>query len=475
MYFLDRINSINDLIKTIFNSQNIPCPNPTIKERLNQLALIENWINEHESEIVDTHIQDLGKPKSEVDLTEIWYVMSEIKLVKKNLRYWMSLKRKGVSSFSLFPAKAWIHTEPKGVVLIISPWNFPFNLTVGPLVSALAAGNRVIIKPSEMTPNVSALIEKMVTDLFDSNTVSVFQGDVSVSSELLKLPFHHIFFTGSPEVGKIVMSAAATHLASVTLELGGKSPTIIDETADIGMAVKKIAWGKCMNAGQSCIAPDYILVHENVKDEFVSKLSNRLDMVFGKTLEEKKSSKDYGRIVNSPHWTRINQLLESAINEGARVAHGGGKDEIDKFIEPTLIDDVTPNMKIMSEEIFGPLLPIIIFKNLNECLEIILDRPKPLALYMFSNSRKNIEYIIQNTSSGGMVINEVNSHFINLELPFGGVNTSGFGRCHGFEGFRSFSNERSILKNGRFSQIGLVFPPYTKWTKRIIHFVTKYL
>lgn len=465
---IERMNSI-------FEAQSKPQSNSTIKERLNHLRCIENWIKDHESDIVEAHFQDLGKPKSEVDLAEIWFVMSEIKMAKKNLQQWMSPKRKGISSLALFPAKAWVHMEPKGVVLIISPWNFPFNLTVGPMVSALAAGNRIMIKPSEMTPNVSALIEKMVADLFETNMVAVFQGDATVSTELLKLPFHHIFFTGSSHVGKIVMSAAAKHLASVTLELGGKSPTIIDNTAQIGMAVKKIAWGKCINAGQSCIAPDYILVHENVKDEFVFKLSQRLNEVFGESLEDKKLTKDYGRIVNSNHWLRINSLLENAIKEGASIAHGGGKDKAQYFFEPTLLDNVTLDMDIMTEEIFGPLLPIIPFKDLNECLKIIQAKPKPLALYMFSNSQKNINNIIQNTSSGGMVINEVKSHFLNLDLPFGGVNTSGFGRSHGVEGFRSFSNERTMLKNGRLSQINLIFPPYTKWTKRVIHFVTKFL
>ncbi|MBT6867371.1 MAG: aldehyde dehydrogenase family protein, partial [Candidatus Marinimicrobia bacterium] len=358
-------------MNSIFEAQSKPQSNTTIKERLNHLCCIENWIKDHESDIVEAHFQDLGKPKSEVDLAEIWFVMSEIKMAKKNLQQWMSPKRKGISSLALFPAKAWVHMEPKGVVLIISPWNFPFNLTVGPMVSALAAGNRIMIKPSEMTPNVSALIEKMVADLFETNMVAVFKGDATVSTELLKLPFHHIFFTGSSHVGKIVMSAAAKHLASVTLELGGKSPTIIDNTAHIGMAVKKIAWGKCINAGQSCIAPDYILVHENVKDEFVFKLSQRLNEVFGESLEDKKLTKDYGRIVNSNHWLRINSLLENAIKEGASIAHGGGKNKAQYFFEPTLLDNVTLDMDIMTEEIFGPLLPIIPFKDLNECLKII--------------------------------------------------------------------------------------------------------
>ncbi len=462
-------------IKSTFESQQRAFGPLAVKDRLRHLSDIENWITTHKQEIVDAHFKDLSRPESEVELAEIWYVMSEIKLAKRNLRQWMSPKRKGLSTLALLPAQAWVHTEPKGVVLIISPWNFPFNLTVGPLVSALAAGNRVMIKPSEITPKVSALIEKMVTDLFEPNHVVVFQGDAETSRSLLELPFHHIFFTGSSAIGKIVMSAAAKHLSSVTLELGGKSPTIIDDTAHLDMTVKKLTWGKCINAGQSCIAPDYVLVHHSVKDAFILKLSNRLNDVFGSTIEAKIASPDFGRIVNSHHWNRVNTMLETAIQEGATIAHGGEKNEKNKFIETTLLDNVTPDLKIMEEEIFGPLLPILSYEDIDECLSIINARHKPLALYMFSNSKKNINKVIQNTSSGGMVINEINSHFLNLELPFGGVNASGFGRSHGYGGFRSFSNERAMLKNGRLSQIGLIFPPYTKWTKKMIRFVTRYL
>jgi len=468
------MNHSNNINSTFESQRKAIGPIP-IKVRLQQLVKLEEWIQSHHQEIVDSHFQDLGKPKPEVDLAEVWYVMSEIKLARKKLHQWMSPKRKGVSTITLMTAQSWVHLEPKGVVLIISPWNFPSNLTVGPLVSALAAGNRVIIKPSEMTPNVSALIEQMISDLFEPDFVSVFIGNSEVAQSLLELPFNHIFFTGSPAVGKIVMRAAANYLSSITLELGGKSPTIIDETAHLDMTVKKLTWGKCLNAGQSCIAPDYILIHHSVKDAFIEKMSHRLNEVFGSTMEKKISSPDFGRIVNSHHWNRINSLLEDAIDEGATLAHGGGKNEENKFFEPSLLDNVTSDMKIMNEEIFGPLLPIISFESIEDCLAIINTRPKPLALYMFSNSKKNIENVIQHTSSGGMVINEVNSHFSNLELPFGGVNTSGFGKTHGYEGFLSFSNERAMLKNGRLSMISLVFPPYTNWTKKIIRFITRYL
>ena len=469
-----KLDHAND-IQSVFSSQLEARSIPVLKKRLNHLSRIENWIKDHHKEIIDVHKQDLGKPDSEVELAEIWYVLSEIKLVRRNIRRWMTNQEKSVSTMALMTARSWIHYEPKGVVLIISPWNFPFNLTVGPLVSALAAGNRIMIKPSEMTPNVSALIEKLVTDLFKPSHVAVFQGDAEVAKSLLQLPFNHIFFTGSPEVGKFVMSAASKNLASVTLELGDKTPTIIDETANLDMAVNKIAWGKCINAGQSCIAPDYIFIHQSLKERFIQKLSVKLNEVFGMNSEEKQSSPDYGRIVNNYHWKRVNHLLETTIREGGTIVYGGGKDEEKNFIEPTVLDKIIPEMKIMKDEIFGPLLPILSFISLKECINFINSRPKPLALYIFSNSRKNIDFMIQNTSSGGMVINEVKSHFLNLNLPFGGVNASGLGRSHGEAGFQTFSNARAMLKNGRMSMIGLVFPPYTKWTKKIIRLISRYL
>ena len=467
--------SHNERVTDIFHRQLSNHSPISVKERLKKLSNMEDWIKTNRQAIFDAHYDDLRKPESEVELGEIWYVLSEIKLAKKRLTNWTKPLHVGISTLALIPARSWIHYEPKGVVLIIAPWNFPFNLSVGPLVSALAAGNRVILKPSEMAPNVSSLVKKMVDDLFQPEEVAVCLGDAEVAKSLLELPFHHIFFTGSPAVGKIVMSAAAKHLSSITLELGGKSPTILDETADINLAAKKIAWGKCLNLGQSCIAPDYLLVHKSRKEEFLEKLSKRIDEVFGDTFDEKESSPNLTHVVNEGHWDRLNDLLTSAVKQGATIVHGGGKNKESNFIEPTILDNVTQEMKIMKEEIFGPLLPVTPFDKLDDCLDIINSKPKPLALYLFSNSRKNINRIIDNTSSGGMVINEVKTHFLNLNLPFGGVNTSGFGRSHGFEGFKTFCNERTMLKNGKTSLVWLIFPPYTSIRKKIIRFVTRYL
>ena len=447
----------------------------TLDKRMEYLMRIEHWIKTNRETITLAHYKDLKKPESEVELAEIWYVLSEIKIAKKNLKKWMRPKPIGKSTLALATAKSWLHNEPRGMVLIIAPWNFPFNLTIGPLVSALAAGNRIIIKPSELTPNVSSMMARMIDEIFEPERVSIFQGDQEIAKELLNYPFDHIFFTGSPSIGKIVMKAASKHLSSLTLELGGKSPTIIDDTAKMKMAVNKLTWGKCINLGQSCISPDYILVHESRKDEFINELSNNINEIYGQTFDQKSESLDLARVVNARHFDRLDDLLCSAIEDGAVIAHGGRKDQGSLFIEPTILDSVTLGMKIMQEEIFGPLLPIIPYKNLNECIQIINQRTKPLAIYMFSQSNKNIDTIIENTSSGAMVINEVKSQFLNLDLPFGGVNASGIGRSHGYHGFLTFSNQRSMQKNGQFSMVGLTFPPYTKWTKKIIRLVSRYL
>ena len=361
------------------------------------------------------------------------------------------------------------------MVLIIAPWNFPFNLAIGPLVSAIAAGNKVIIKPSELVKSTSELIERMVKEIFDPEYVTVFQGGVEISETLLELPFNHIFFTGSPTVGKKVMSKASNNLSSITLELGGKSPTIIDQTANLDLAVKKIIWGKFINAGQSCIAPDYILVQELIKEKFIQKIKDSLNFVFSKTAQEKELSPDYGRIVNKHHWKRLNKLLEIAQVEGANIISGGDVNELKNYIAPTILDNINPKMKLMGEEIFGPLLPIISYQSLEKCLSIINELPNPLALYIFSNSKHNIKEIIQKTSSGSVVINEVKTQFTNLKLPFGGVNHSGIGSSHGEFGFKSFSNYRSILKNGKWSIVVFTFPPYNGFKKKLIRFVRTFL
>ena len=462
-------------ITHIFETQRNQISYPNLSHRKENLRKLRDWILTNKSAIHEAHHLDLRKPESEVDLAEIWYVTSEIKLALRNIEDWLRPQPYGVSSLALITARSWTFAEPKGNVLIIAPWNFPFNLSIGPLVSALAAGNRVILKPSELTPNVSALIEKMVSECFDETEAKVFQGAVETAQHLLSHPFDHIFFTGSPAVGKIVMSAAAKHLSSVTLELGGKSPAIIDETADMKMAVKKLVWGKFINMGQSCIAPDHIMVHQSKMDELVEAIQGRIKTVYGNTFEERKQSRDIARIVNQHHFERVKGMLDKALSEGATLIHGGENDAGDLYLDLAVLSNISLDMSIMNEEIFGPILPIVPFNSLDECVSQINKRPKPLAIYLFSSSHKNKQKITQEISAGGMVINEVKTHFLNLKVPFGGVNNSGLGRSHGFAGFREFSNEKTMLENGKFSTLNLIFPPYTNFTKKLIKFFTKYL
>ncbi|MDP3236293.1 MAG: aldehyde dehydrogenase family protein [Myxococcales bacterium] len=386
---------------------------------------------------------DFQKPKGEIDLAEILPVVMEANDAIKHLASWMkptsvmpTLLTAGTSSQ--------VKYEPRGRCLIISPWNYPLNLTFGPLVSAIAAGNTAIIKPSEMTPNLSAAMTKLVGELFTEDEVAIFEGEAAVSQALLELPFDHIFFTGSPAIGKVVMAAAAKHLTSVTLELGGKSPTIIDATADLDLAAKNIMWGKFTNAGQTCIAPDHIFVHRSVKDAFVAKTKVVLENAYGK--DGSPPSEHLAHVVNARHTTRIKALLDDAKAKGARVLFGGQVDEKVNSIAPTLLDSISPDSKIMQEEIFGPLLPIFEFDSLDEVITKINAEPKPLALYIYSSDDAAVEKVLGQTSSGGACVNHAVVQFGHGNLPFGGVNNSGIGNAHGLYGFRAFSHERAVVR-----------------------------
>jgi len=393
--------------------------------------------------------RDYEKPAPEVDLSEILPVVGEARHAMRHLRSWMK-PRRVAAPLTVLGSRSRIVQQAKGVVLIISPWNFPINLTFGPLVSAIAAGNCVILKPSEMTPNASACMKQIVSDLFDESEVAVIEGDAKVAEALLKKKFDHIFFTGSPAVGKIVMRAAAEHLTSVTLELGGKSPAIVDRTANLDEAATKIAWGKTLNSGQVCIAPDYILVDETVRGPFVEKL--RAAAVGGS-----------GLLVNDRHAARIQRLAENSDVQGRRVPL-------------KILEDVSPEAPVMKEEIFGPLLPVIPYRDLSEALEIINRREHPLVLYLFSRERSVIDRVLQQTRAGGSVINDTLIHFYQLNLPFGGVGESGIGKAHGRFGFEAFSNARGVLEQPtRFSGIQFLYPPYTRLKQKLIDFIVRYL
>ncbi|NNC46319.1 MAG: aldehyde dehydrogenase family protein, partial [Winogradskyella sp.] len=393
-----------------------------------------------------------------------------IKYVKRHLRSWMKLQRVE-TPITLLGSSSYIKYEPKGVCLIISPWNFPFNLTFGPLISAIAAGNTAIIKPSEMTPHSSEMMATIVKEVFNEDEVVLIQGEVEVSQNLLKLPFNHIFFTGSPNVGKIVMEAAAKHLSSVTLELGGKSPTIIDETANLKTAAKKVMWGKYLNCGQICVSPDYVLIKDSVKDKFLTECKSWLITYF---TENPKQSDDYGRIVNQKHYERLKAHFTDAQQKNAVVEVGGQFDDNAKYIAPTIISQLPNDANLLNEEIFGPLLPIVTYTTLDEAIAYVNAKEKPLALYIYSKSKRNIKKLLNNTRAGGTCINNNVVHYANHNLPFGGTNNSGIGKSHGFFGFKAFSNERALIKQHTFGITELLFPPYTNFKERLSKMTIKW-
>lgn len=443
----------------------------SIKERIGKLKKLHNAVLDNQNEIQKALYEDFKKHPSETDLTEIYCVTGEIKHAIRHLTRWMKPHRVS-TPIALLGSSSYIHYEPKGVVLIISPWNFPLNLTFGPLVSAIAAGNCIIIKPSELTPSSSKMMKKIIELIFDPDEVYVAEGGAETSKELLEFPFNHIFFTGSPAIGKVVMAAAAKNLASVTLELGGKSPTIIDETANVDTAAKRIIWAKFLNNGQTCIAPDYVFVHEKVKDEYIQKSKKYLDVLYSANPDKSES---YCRMVNDRHFMRVKDLLDSAVEEGAKVVKGGTTNRSDQYIEPTLLTNVKIDSTVMKEEIFGPVLPINSFDNIDEVTEWIKSGEKPLAIYIYSNSKKNTRKIINDTRAGTSVINHSVVHFFQNNLPFGGSNNSGIGKSHGYYGFQAFSNARGVMKQVfPISGIDLMFPPYTKLKKTLIELTIKY-
>ena len=443
----------------------------TYNQRVKTLNTLQRAIEvTYRAQIQDALYKDLGKPTMESELSEVYQIVGDIKFAKANLYKWMR-KQKVKTPLSMLGASSYYIYEPKGVCLIISPWNFPFNLTFGPLVSAIAAGNTAIIKPSEMTPNSSALMAKIVNDVFSEDEVALIEGEVEVSTELLKLPFNHIFFTGSPNVGKIIMSAASKHLASVTLELGGKSPTVIDKTANIDKAAKKVIWGKYLNAGQICVAPDYVLIDESIKTEFIASCKKWMQQFYK---DQPKNSKSYARIVTNKHFERLKSHLENAKRLDATIEVGGQLDSDSKYIAPTIVSNLKEEATLLQEEIFGPILPIVTYNSLDEAIDYINAKERPLALYIYSKSKANTKKIIQNTRAGGTCINNNIIHYANHNLPFGGTNNSGIGKSHGFFGFEAFSNKRAVVKQHTFGVSEFLFPPYTDLKERLARITIKW-
>ncbi len=445
------------------------------RSRIDRLKSLRNWILENRSSIQEATYADFRKHPLEVDAIELFPVLAEIRNAIVNLDHWMS-PRKVATPITMLGTSSYIQCEPRGVCLIISPWNYPFLLCVGPLVSALAAGNAVVLKPSELTPHVSSLIMRMTREVFDPSIVECVEGGPSISQGLLKLAFDHIFFTGSLTVGKVVMKAAADNLASVTLELGGKCPSIIADDVNLIDTAERTAVSKFVNNGQTCIAPDYILIDEKIADKFITLLIEQTGRMFGNNDAAFDQSPHYCRIVNEHHFLRLNNLLTEAIEDGAKVSLGGKVDRSSRFIHPTILTQVSPSSRLMREEIFGPILPVLTFKSLDEAIAIVNAQPKPLALYIFSRLKKVQQRILRETSSGGACINDSGIHFFQHNLPFGGVNTSGIGKSHGYYGFLDFSNQKAVLKQRwGFTITKVFYPPYTGWSSKIMDWLFRLL
>lgn len=432
--------------------------------RKSQLLKLRKAISENEEGILQSLKADLKKPEFEGYSSEISTLKMELNFTISHLQNWMMAKSIDTPLIH-WPASSKIITEPLGLVLIIAPWNYPFMLCISPLISAIAAGNCAIIKPSEISSNTSAFIKKFIENLFDEEFVAVVEGDGKQNVQLLieNHHFDHVFFTGSPAVGKEIMRMAAKTLSPVTLELGGKSPAIVEKDANLKVSAKRIAWGKFWNAGQTCIAPDYVLVDNSVEDEFLSELKSALIEFYG---NDPQLSKDYARIINTNHFRRI----QSYLNDG-KIALGGKVDEADLYIEPTILSYVSLSDQVMKDEIFGPILPIIPFSSKEEVLEIIEVNPYPLACYIFTQNHKKETFYLENIRFGGGGINIPLIHFAHTELPLEGVGYSGMGDYHGKAGFETFSHKKSIMKSGYFPDITLRYPPYLKLNKWIKKFL----
>jgi aldehyde dehydrogenase (NAD+) len=414
-------------------------------ERIAKIRKLRDAVIAHTEDCYRAAYADFKKPPGEVDLAEILPICVEANDAIRKLKKWMKPTRVWPTLLT-GGTRSHVQYVPRGRCLIVGPFNYPINLTLAPLVSAVAAGNTAILKPSELTPHMSALIAKIVGEVFSEDEVAIFQGEADVAQALQELPFDHIFFTGSPAIGKLVMAAAAKNLTSVTLELGGKSPTIVDGSANLKLAAKNIMWAKFANSGQTCIAPDHVFVHESVKDQWVDICREELKKAYGNSLTDQQNSPHLAHMVNARHTGRVKALLEDATAHGARALTGGGMGESDCFIQPTLLDQVPDAARVMQEEIFGPLLPIIGYTNLDEVIERINAGPKPLALYIYSKTEKHIDAVLTQTVSGGACVNHSLMQFLQGNLPFGGVNNSGIGNAHGHYGFKAFSHERGVVR-----------------------------
>jgi aldehyde dehydrogenase (NAD+) len=443
----------------------------TAAERVARLRQLKRAIVARREEILDAMHADFRKNRSEAELSEIQLVLNELNAAIAGTPAWMR-PVKVATPPHLFGTRSRIHYEPRGVVLIVAAWNYPFALLFAPLAAAVAAGNCVFLRPSEKVPHTSAVAARILGDVFPADEAVLVGGDRSTAQYLLGLPFDHVFFTGSTPVGHTVMAAAAARLTSVTLELGGKSPAIVDETADLEHAARCVMWGKFVNAGQTCVAPDYALVHETRLEGFCDAARRVLEDFYGASEDARQASEDYCRMIDEPSCARVAALLDDAVRSGARVEIGGRVDVAQRYVAPTILSGVRRDAAIMQDEIFGPVLPVLTYRTQDEAIDYLRGRPKPLAMYVFSESPHNVDDLLTRTTAGGTVVNNCLIHLVNPHLPFGGVGESGFGRYHGRFGFETFSHARAVLVQGRPRLSQMFYPPYARlkqgWLGRVL-------
>ena len=420
--------------------------------RRHQLQRMIDMLEENEAEFLDALKTDLGKPTAEGFITDLAFVTGEIKLMLKNLKKWNSIERVPTPLVAM-PAKSQLIPEPLGVVCVIAPWNYPVQLLLVPAAGAIAAGNAIVLKPSEVSPTVSDVLARLVRTYLDNNAVKLIEGGVSETTELLAQKFDHIFYTGNGKIGRVVMAAAAVNLTPVTLELGGKSPVIVDESANIAVAARRVAWGKWLNAGQTCVAPDYVLVDKKVESKFVDALRTALTDFYG---DNPHASDSYGRIVSPRHFDRLVSLMS-----GGTPIIGGESAAADRYIAPTVLGNVNLDSPLMQEEIFGPLLPVIGVDNLDKAISFITSRDHPLALYVFAEKSSAIDLVLERTTAGGVTVNGTLLHLTSPHLPFGGIGESGMGSYHGKTGVRIFQHMKPVLKRGTKIDPKITYPPYT--------------
>ena len=428
----------------------------SLEWRKAQLEALIRFAQENDAALIDALRADMGKPELEARVADVGQISIEAKLALKNLKKWTRPESAG--SIPLM-GKSFVVRDPLGVVLIIAPWNYPVGLLISPLVGAIAAGNAAVLKPSEVTAHTSRVLAELLPKYVDTDAIALVEGGVPETTALLEERFDHIMYTGNGSVAKIVMEAAARNLTPVTLELGGKSPCIVDSTADIEVASRRIAWGKFMNAGQTCIAPDYILVEESVEEELIGELKKSVQSFYEGNTQD---NPDYTRIVNSRHHDRVSKLIE-----GQEIAFGGGTRAEDCYIEPTVLRNVSPDAPVMQSEIFGPVLPVLRIKDVGEAIEFVNRGEKPLALYLFSNDSATEDRVLSSTSSGGVTINGTIMHIANSKMPFGGVGPSGMGAYHGRYSFETFSHRKAVLRRGFKFDLKMMYPPYTEFRTRM--------